>query len=896
MNPALVAALAAGATVVTPNKRLARHVVDAFDRAQREAGRRAWTAAKAVPWPAWVGALEDEATAAGAISPRVRLGPAASALLWRAALDGDGAELRDVAGLAALAAEAWDLVHAWGAGGESWRSWAGGEGESAAFARWAERYRVALAGANATDHALAPDRVAASASRWTGHRFVFVGFVELTSQQRRLAQALANRGATVEERPVTDLAPATARRATFATADDEIAGALAWARAACERDPQSKIGVVVPDLAQRLDRVRLRAIDILGVPESASTATQAWNISLGAPIDAVPLVATAIDLIALAWTSLPIGRAAALLRSAHLPDADGPSRWSRARIERDWLEAGIADVRLRDAHGALDGHDRLLAQRFAAMRAVAERTRRATRHGWVDAWRAALAAAGWPGHRVLASDEHQAARAFDEHLATFAALDAVGREELAAEAAIGAFASILATSPFQPKRPSAPIQILGLYEAIGLPFDALWVAGMNDETLPRAPRPHPLLPVRWQREHGVPRSDAVRELAYAREVADWLLRAAPQVVVSHAATIDDRPAAPSAVFPAGEPVRVPDGRTPARVIHEARPRRERIRDERAPTLAAGERVKGGAGLVQAQSDCPFQALAANRWRTDPWPAPLVGLSPLERGQLVHAALAAFWAGLAGHDALQHLIADPERFIERCHASARVAIASVDTGRWRRVPALVRALEEGRLAALLEAWLVEVERDRPPFRIEALEAQAKLALGPLDLSLRLDRIDRLDDGGVAIIDYKTGIAAPIVHWWGERPRAVQLALYTLAWRDRQPDVPVRAAVLGQMRRGNLRAAGLYADEAARFSPRPARKERTDPVVDWPAREADWARTMRALADRFADGDAPVAPRESALCRTCARQALCRIDDAALADEDAPDTDEAGEGTA
>ena len=333
-----------------------------------------------------------------------------------------------------------------------------------------------------------------------------------------------------------------------------------------------------------------------------------------------------------------------------------------------------------DAIAALQARDPALAARLGAMSARATRVRRATRHGWVDAWREALAAAGWPGERAPGSAEHQAIRALDEHLAAFAALDALevrGGEVVASEA-IGAFAGILASSPFQPESTGAPIQILGLYEAVGLPFDALWITGMSDETLPRAPRPHPLMPAAWQREHGVPRSDAARELAHAREVASWLLRAAPEVVVSHAATVDDRPASRSAVFPTVPVAAMPVPATPAQTMFDARPRLERLADDVAPTYAPGERVKAGSGLVASQSDCPFQALASKRWRADPWPEAATSLTPMERGTLVHAALAAFWRATRDHAALLALRGDPARYAKARRSAAAEAIKATRT--------------------------------------------------------------------------------------------------------------------------------------------------------------------------------------------------------------------------
>ena len=155
------------------------------------------------------------------------------------------------------------------------------------------------------------------------------------------------------------------------------------------------------------------------------------------------------------------------------------------------------------------------------------------------------------------------------------AIDDEGRAEIAGDEALALLAELAAATPYQPESPPAPIQILGLIEAIGLPFDALWVAGMSDAAWPRSPRPHPLLPVRWQRERGVPRSDAAGELAWAREVVAWFRRAAPMVITSHAANGDDGPATHSALFADAEAIVVDVPATAALPIGPSRRRRTR---------------------------------------------------------------------------------------------------------------------------------------------------------------------------------------------------------------------------------------------------------------------------------------------------------------------------------
>ena len=322
--------------------------------------------------------------------------------------------------------------------------------------------------------------------------------------------------------------------------------------------------------------------------------------------------------------------------------------------------------------------------------------------------------------------------------------------------ALAALRAHLGSVMFQPESPTVPIQIAGLLEAAGQPFDALWVAGLTADEWPPAPRPNALLPVAWQRERNVPRSSAARELAYASALTAQFGRAAPDVVFSFAQHDAEHARTPSALLPDGARALDDGGGAPvplAQAHFALRAPRECVADDAAPALKPGVEVRGGAGLIEAQSDCPFKATAVLRLRADPWPAPRDGLSPLERGTLVHETLAAFWAAVRSHGELDSM---PREALEVAIGRAiEAAKAALPAGRWRGVAAPVREGESARIARLVREWIDDFERPRPAFAVSELEAERTLSLGGLPIRLRLDRIDALEDGGLAIIDYKTG---------------------------------------------------------------------------------------------------------------------------------------------
>ena len=447
-----------------------------------------------------------------------------------------------------------------------------------------------------------------------------------------------------------------------------------------------------------------------------------------------------------------------------------------------------------------------------------------------------------------------------------------------------------AETPFQPESAAARIQILGLLEAVGLPFDALWVMGMAADAWPPAPQPNPLLPLPWQRERGVPHADAARELAYARKLTDRLLRGAPGVVLSWPLRVDDRAGSRSPLLPAMPLVNDDIGaisgsgtgsvafaadETPARRLFAARPRLDPIADRHAPPLAPDPPLRTGIKVMTAQSECPFQALATVRWAANPWPEPLTGLTAMERGTLVHDALEAFWDVVGTQARLVGLAADEAAFAAQIDAAAAAAIAALRAERREQIPAVVIAGERQRLARTVRDWLREVDCVRPPFTVRATEMDATLALPGLDLRLRFDRVDALDDGGVALIDYKSGSAVPPGKWFEDRPQALQLALYTLAQRAAEPGVPVRAVAYAQLKPGAVKAVGLAADDAAWPGLVAPEAIRTAALADWGAVEAHWARAVGGLAAGLSPAFGRDARDRRESCERCGRQALCRV---------------------
>ena len=172
------------------------------------------------------------------------------------------------------------------------------------------------------------------------------------------------------------------------------------------------------------------------------------------------------------------------------------------------------------------------------------------------------------------------------------------------------------------------------------------------------------------------------------------------------------------------------------------------------------------------------------------------------------------------------------------------------------------LERARLARLAREWL-EIEKSRPPFEVLATERSQALSVAGLEFSGRIDRMDRLEGGGHALIDYKTSRTPSPKHWQPPRPEDPQLPLYAVAAKE-----PVAAVAFAKVRPGEMRFMGFSREKDA--------LPRVLQAKNWKSLLEGWKSEAEALGTAFAAGEAAVDPkRELQTCRYCALHTLCRV---------------------
>jgi len=179
-------------------------------------------------------------------------------------------------------------------------------------------------------------------------------------------------------------------------------------------------------------------------------------------------------------------------------------------------------------------------------------------------------------------------------------------------------------------------------------------------------------------------------------------------------------------------------------------------------------------------------------------------------------------------------------------------------------------------------LLACDLSRPEFTVEAIESPVTASIGGLQLNLKVDRIDRLADGTLAVIDYKTGADAQPGVWLEERPRLPQLPLYVEAIGPQR----VSAVAFGRVRAGATGFAGLARDKELL----PGLSAPPRAYASWSQLLESWHLRLESLAKEYVGGDARLAPNPREACRYCHLPGLCRIGETRLAGELGESSDE------
>lgn len=886
MEDALFDHLSSGGTVITATRRLSRELVAQYDARQLAAGRNAWQGADVMPWESWLRRTADELQPT-LPTPRLILSDRQSVALWRRAIDEDiGLQQESTASLwngeatAREAWRAWRRVNDWRLDMDAVRH--SSHSDHRAWCRWAAAVTSKCEAEGWLDSANLGNLLQKHIDLVPRKRLWLTGFVVLDASQLALLQSLEEEGSEWHlQRPVESVSPEPCC-AVYETESAQWLGAGRWARELVSDDPSCRVAIVVPNLDRCRSAVEYalrQALCPRDLTHPADSSQRPFHLSLGRPLLDYDGVQAAMMLMAqCAAPRIAAESIGTLLRSPWLA---GYQREAAARstfVQRQvrWLAYRISIEELCDLLEQAGDCPLLLE----TLRGVIEwrNTRPESTHfrGWSEWLAKLLGHLGWPGDSAPGSDNFQTVEAFRDQLNGLSEMDLVEPPGDCSRA-LHFLRNRLAAQIFQPEAHEAPVQVMGVLEAMGLHFDAVWFGGLIEDVWPAGATPSPFLPTPLQREAGIPQASVEGNATLARLQLARIQASTGTLCLSWFRYDGEVGMTPSPLLAGYESQvdAVKPATTVATQLASRRPILETVADDAGPPLAQSEQVAGGTSLVRAQSACPRGAFLRYRLGGEPPETIEQGLDPAQRGSLVHRLLELVWADIGDSAALSRLDDDGLGDIVREHVGEQSRRYFYQSGCGRRF----FELQNRWLTRTLMAWFA-VERLRTvPFTVVGREEKATLSLSGLELGLKIDRIDRFDDGSLGLIDYKTGGTLSVADWGEARPNEPQLPLYLLSQTD--PSHPVSMIAFAHVRLGDCRLVGLTQSAVVAAEPKPLNLSEVDShrvmrkkMTGWDDLVEHVEESMHQLGAEFMSGLATIDPRNHGLCRNCTTPAFCR----------------------
>lgn len=832
-------------TVITPNHRLAATLRKLYHQFQQTENHSAWHTPDILPASTWLKRLWDETIALDIHTNIISLNATQEAVLWEQAIQSTplSTPLLQTTQAAATARKAWSLISQWHVNIHDVRFQYCDD--HLIPREWILRFLALCQKNHWIDQASAINQIEAWITAGTlpiKNKLIPIGFTEFSPQLNNILQHC--------DWEQFDIAAinSTAQHVSLPSPDDEIRTMATWAKQQALNGHH--VACVIPDLNNKRDRVYQLFCEIFG--------EQPFNLSAGKPVAHYPLIEAAIHILRLG-SHAPFNQFSYLLNTPYLYKAEQECI-KRAKLEYKLRKDNQNVVPILSSR--INKYCPLLSK---ALHKLAKRLNTQpvsqSPSAWVTVFDQLLSDMGWPGERSLNSEEYQLIRHWQELLEMITTLDIV-----LPIATLSTMVDIIQQqsheSIFQQQTPNANVDVLGNLEAAGLPFDYLWVSGMEDTRWPPQPSPNPFIPKQIQRELGMPHSTSERELGYCTNLLTQYKQHSTHQIYSHATMNKEVEIQPSPLI--SHIVNIDLSELNVLIdmpitqrIYDSK-RLEWVHDDQLPPYINPALTKGGASILKQQALCPFKANVEWRLHTKQLEALSLGLRAKDRGNLLHTALEKIWNILNTHenlatyehDALNELVQGVTKSVLTDYAS--------------RLPAQQHHLnlEQTRLNQLIMRWL-DIEKVRPHFSVILHEADFHMTLDRLSINMRVDRVDRLDNGKELIIDYKSGSNNSITAWFSDRPEDPQLPLYLLS-----TDSQAAGIAYAQV---NAKEMGFKGISQSILD-----IKGISPHADWSSLLAAWKEQLTLIATSFCDGHAAVDPKSmTKVCKNCSFQPLCRI---------------------
>jgi|TARA_B110000208_G_scaffold155129_1_gene187990 ATP-dependent helicase/nuclease subunit B len=707
------------------------------------------------------------------------------------------------------------------------------------FIDWIRKYDKFKKDHNCIDHSdLFSDSLESLKVHNKNGKYYCYGFNEPTPEQQKLFEILECTP-LLQKNENTNI-PAY----SFIDQETELKTIAKWAKEISIKNPDKKIGIVIPNLNE-LQHIVKTTFDLEFASTLIETHQKPYNISLGIPLGQYPLIQHLFSILKIS-TQFMRGYIdhellIKVVTSPYIKDAskelDG-----RALLINKVLKIGASESKVNKIISLLDSCPSL-KEIFIGINTV-NISKTTSLDGTLNSINLLLTYWGFTSDRILSSSEYQIFEKYQIESLILNKLSVFYKKSNLFDALEILNAHINAVI-FQPKSGLSNIHILGSLEAEGIFFDHAWVSSMTSNFLPGRIKMPLFIPQKTAIEYELPNTSFLLVAKESKKTLENLNNLSFDTIYSYPKNSSNREELPTPYLDFDDYLYEELSQGLSREM-------EYIKDSSAPKIDEPS-IKKGVKTLQNQMSCGFKGFTS-RLSIDNFDEPHIGISRLEQGNLIHKILETFFNETTTSTKLLEL-SDNEltHLIEKHTESAILKIPQSN----------FKVNEKNRLLRIIHEY-ISLEKERDYFEVVETESASEVNIEGLKFSTRIDRMDRMSSGSKIIIDYKTGKNVKASHLTGDPLEQAQLPIYAIT-------NSVQGVAFAIINSNNCEFKAITKNKLEL----PLSKQASNKMPDWDKQVTEWRSSLTLASQDFQAGVASVLPTKHA-CDYCDYDLLCRIE--------------------
>ncbi len=630
---------------------------------------------------------------------------------------------------------------------------------------------------------------------------------------------------------------------SFIDQETELESIAKWAKEVSLKNPNSQIGVVIPNLSQ-LQHLVKSTFDQKFDASLLETHHKPYNISLGMSLCQYPLIQHLLSIVKISSQiikgNIELEMLMKTVTSPYIKGALNESN-SRALLVNRILGLGCEEATTQKVLKLMKDCP-VLIQIVNALRSLKINKKIALEDS-LDSINLLLLTWGFTSDRSLSSSEYQL---FEKYQNESLILNRLSNfyKKVSLFDAIKILNTHLNSVIFQPKSGTANIHILGALEAEGLYFDHAWVSSMTSNFIPGKIKMPLFIPQKTSIEYKLPNSNFLLVTEDAKVTLKALNNLSPETTYSYAKLMQNREELPSPYIEFKDYLEISFIKNSSRELIY-------IDDYKAPKIQELT-IKKGVKTLQNQMSCAFRGFAG-RLNIADFEAPHIGLSRLQQGNLIHKILETFFNEIkSGASLLKLTELELDNLIEKHTESATQNLPKSN----------FKLNEKIRLVKIIRQH-IDLEKQRSDFEVIKTESTSEVNINGLKFSTRIDRMDRLANGDSLIIDYKTGKDVKVSQMTGDPIDQAQLPIYAVT-------NSVDGVAFATINSNDCQFKAITKNK----SELPLTKQAINRMPEWDKQITEWTSILNSASKQFQNGIASVLPVKNA-CDYCDYDLLCRV---------------------